>query len=114
MSTGQGTDEVAAVLAGKRAELEAELGILSAPPDSSETIGFGKRVGDGTAMAVERYANVAVHDRLRATLADVVRAQEKVADGTYGSCDKCGEDIDSERLQARPWAIRCLRCAAAG
>ena len=114
MSAGRDSDAVAAVLAAKRAELESELGILSAPPDSSETIGFGKRVGDGTAMAVERYANVAVHDRLRATLADVVRAQDKLAEGSYGRCDRCGDDIDEERLVARPWAIRCLRCAALG
>jgi len=104
--------EVAARLAAKRAELEAGLGVLSAPPDSSGSISFGKRVGDGTAMAVERYANVSVHERLLAVLADVERAEAKLADGSYGRCDGCGDPIAPERLAARPWAVRCVRCAA--
>ena len=104
-------DAVREQLADKRAELEAALGVLSAPPDSTGAISFGKRVGDGTAMAVERFANVAVHDRLRATLADVIRAQEKLAEGTYGVCDRCGEDIADARLEALPWATLCVTCA---
>lgn len=104
-------DVVRELLADKRTELETALGELSAPPDSTGGISFGKRVGDGTAMAVERFANVAVHDRLRATLADVIRAQEKLADGTYGVCDRCGQDIADARLEALPWATLCVTCA---
>lgn len=106
------TEAVGALLADKRAELEAALGMLSAPPDSTGNISFGKRVGDGTAMAVERFANVAVHDRLRATLADVLRAQDKLAEGTYGVCDDRGEPIARDRLEALPWATLCVACAA--
>lgn len=106
-------DAVRQLLADKRTELESALGLLSAPPDSTGGISFGKRVGDGTAMAVERFANVAVHDRLRATLADVIRAQEKLAEGTYGACDGCDRPIAPERLDALPWATLCVTCAAA-
>lgn len=104
-------DEVSRVLGAKRSELEVALGVLSAPPDSTADISFGKRVGDGTAMAVERYANVAVHDRLRATLADVVRAQEKLVEGDYGRCDRCRKAIAPARLEALPWATACISCA---
>lgn len=103
---------VAQLLADKRAELEAELGALAAPPDASGAISFGKRVGDGTSMAVERYANVSVHERLLTVLADVRRAQEKLAEGTYGRCDSCGAEIGAPRLEARPWAVRCVSCAS--
>ncbi len=78
---------VAAVLAAKRAELEAELAGLSAPVDDQGGISFGKRVGDGTSMAVERLSQVAVHERMQDTLAEVVRAEEKLAEGSYGICD---------------------------
>lgn len=104
-------DAVRRLLADKRGELEAALGLLETPPDSTGAISFGKRVGDGTAMAVERFANVAVHDRLRATLADVIRAQEKLAEGSYGVCDRCGETIAEARLEALPWATLCVTCA---
>jgi RNA polymerase-binding transcription factor len=103
---------VATVLAAKRAELEFELGHLSAPVDQGG-ISFGKRVGDGTSMAVERLSQVAVHDRMQSTLADVVRAEEKLAEGSYGRCDVCGSPIPAARLEALPWATLCVADAAA-
>ena len=103
---------VAAALAAKRAELEAELADLSAPVDDQGGISFGKRVGDGTSIAVERLSQVAVHERLKDTLSDVVRAEEKLAGGSYGVCDACGEPIPAERLEALPWATLCVADAA--
>lgn len=104
--------DVAAVLAAKRAELEAELEELSRDEGDRGDISFGKRVGDGTSVAVERLALVAAHDRLQEMLADVRRAEAKLEAGTYGTCDVCGKDIAAERLEALPWATRCIGCAS--
>ena len=104
---------VATVLATKRAELETELADLSAPVDDQGGISFGKRVGDGTSMAVERLSQVAVHERMQETLADVVRAEEKLAEGSYGRCDVCGAPIPVARLEALPWAALCVVDSAA-
>lgn len=103
--------EVSGLLADKRAQLEEELAVLSAPPQEVGTIGFGKRVGEGTAQAVERLSAVPAHDKLQAMLDEVTRAQEKLAEGSYGRCDVCGADIGSGRLEARPWATHCLQHA---
>ena len=108
------TELAATELAAKRGELEEALGRLSAPSQDEGGISFGKRVGDGTSIAVERLSQVAAHDRLLTMYADVRRAQDKLADGTYGRCDRCGEPIPADRLQALPWAVLCLSCAAAG
>jgi RNA polymerase-binding transcription factor DksA len=43
---------------------------------------------------------------------DVVRALEKLDEGTYGLCDRCGALIPEERLEARPWSVLCVRCAS--
>ena len=102
----------AEVLERKRAELEEQLGILAAPPADTGGISFGKRVGDGTSIAVERLSDVASYDRLRQMLSDVERAQAKLADGTYGRCDVDGQPIDAARLEALPWAARCLEHAS--
>lgn len=97
-------------LAAKRAELEAELDLLAAPAVDTGGISFGKRVGDGTSIAVERITQVAAHDGLGHVLVEVMRAEEKVAEGSYGLCDRCGAPIAEARLLARPWAIRCVTC----
>lgn len=102
-----------AALLAKRDELEAQLATMSAPQGDVGGISFGKRVGEGTSMAVDRISSVAAHERLQDMLTDVRRALVKVDDGTYGRCDDCGQAIPPERLEALPWAIRCLRHAGA-
>jgi RNA polymerase-binding transcription factor len=38
------------------------------------------------------------------------RALDRLAEGSYGACDDCGEDIAESRLRAMPFAERCRRC----
>jgi DnaK suppressor protein len=105
-------DDIAAVLAAKRTALERQLDVLTASQSDTGGISFGKRVGEGTSLAVERLSQVAAHDQLRDLLTDVVRAEAKLAAQTYGSCDRCGEPIGAPRLEAKPWATHCVTCAA--
>ena len=100
-------DAVAVELAEKRRQLQEQLAEMSAPEELGN-ISFGKRVGEGTSQAVDRLSAVPAHDKLQQLLAEVGRAEEKLADGTYGSCDVCGREIGAARLEARPWATRCI------
>ena len=104
---------VRAELEDKREELKSELATLThVTRDPSATIGFGKRVGEGTNEAIGRIERVAQADALSATLVDVERALEKLEEGTYGVCDVCGARIPDERLEARPWTALCVMDAA--
>jgi DnaK suppressor protein len=76
-------------------------------------VSFGKRVGEGTSQAVERLATTSAAKALWTKLQDVVRALEKLDEGTYGVCDACGGAIEPARLEAIPWATRCVACARA-
>ena len=40
----------------------------------------------------------------------VTDAIARVNDGSYGSCADCEEPIALNRLQAIPWAVRCVSC----
>ena len=104
-------DKARAALVAKKEEVEAELAALSAPAEDTGGISFGKRVGDGTSIAVERITQVAAHDGLQEVLADVNRALMKLDEGTYGVCDSCGEAIAAGRLEVRPWSTRCVNCS---
>jgi DnaK suppressor protein len=105
-------DSIVATLEDKRAELEAELAQMSATPGESGGISFGKRVGEGTSIAVERLVQVAAHEQLQVVLADVHRALAKLDEGSYGRCDRCNASIPSDRLEILPWASLCVRCAS--
>lgn len=41
------------------------------------------------------------------------QALHRIAGGSYGQCEGCGEDIAAERLQAQPSARLCLACQKA-
>lgn len=105
-------DDIAGTLRVKRTELLRQMGLLEEKPSDQGSISFGKRVGEGTSMAVDRLSQVGVHDRLQTTLADVERALAKLEEGTYGTCDVCGGPVGDERLEALPWAVRCVTDAA--
>ena len=107
------TREAATALAKRRGELAAELGVMTTierDPDAS--VSFGKRIGDGTTEAVDRLNRVGTAKELEAMLRDVERALAKIEVGTYGICDRCGRLISEARLEARPWSVRCVDCAA--
>jgi DnaK suppressor protein len=104
-------DDVRATLTAKLEEIDAEMAQMEQPPDQQGTISFGKRIGEGTSMAIDRFAQVGVHDRLQRTRVDVVRALEKLDEDTYGTCDECGRPIGDGRLEALPWAVLCVEDA---
>lgn len=104
--------DVRTTLLEKQDELEDQMATLEEPPNERGEISFGKRVGEGTAMAVDRLSQVAVHDKLQITLGDVQRALEKLDEGTYGRCDTCNRQIGVGRLEALPWATLCVEDAA--
>jgi DnaK suppressor protein len=101
-------EDAGRLLAAREEQLLAELAELTKPPGEVGTISFGKRVGEGTAMAVDRLAAVSAQEHLLAMLDEVRRAQQRVADGSYGRCEVCDEPIPEGRLEARPWATRCV------
>jgi len=106
--------EVERVLEDRRRELEGELEVLThVPRDPTATVSFGKRVGEGTAEAVERIHTTSAARALAAMLGDVRRALAKLAEASYGTCDTCGRAIPPERLDAIPWAVLCVACAGA-
>lgn len=66
---------------------------------------------EGTTLAWERSQAEAVRRdavRRRAAIAGALRLLDE---GTYGVCLDCGNLIPAGRLEARPWATLCVRCA---
>jgi len=45
----------------------------------------------------------------QALLTEVQAALKRIDDGTYGYCVVCGQPIPERRLQAIPWAARCIK-----
>jgi RNA polymerase-binding transcription factor len=67
---------------------------------------------EGATLAFERQHTAALLERAREHLAAVEVALERVRDGRYGLCERCGQPIGADRLAARPAAATCIRCAS--
>ncbi len=92
-------------------EIDAEIAELKKPPEDTGSISFGKRVGEGTSQAIDRFAEVGVAQELEPLKERIERALEKIEEGTYGTCDDCGDAIAAGRLSAAPESALCIECA---
>ena len=76
----------------------------------------GGRSADSQEQAQE-LENAEVVDALgneaRTEISKIARALDQIKNNTYGICIDCGETIPMARLEASPFADRCIRCATA-
>lgn len=66
---------------------------------------------EGPTMTQEWSQRNAVLADARAELTEVDHALARIADGSYGTCARCGNRITVARLDARPTAVLCIDCA---
>jgi RNA polymerase-binding transcription factor DksA len=46
-------------------------------------------------------------------LGEAIAALRRIDEGTFGTCENCGQPIPEERLKAIPWTRYCTKCAQA-
>ena len=98
-----------------RANRRGEIDTLGADPDSDETTFVDDRgFADSAHSTAERSRRLSVVTALRENLRDVEQALTKIDAGTYGTCERCGDPIAPERLEALPWAALCIDCKRRG
>jgi len=106
--------EVEATLRARRDELRGRIAELAKTPERGALLGFGKRIGDGTTEAISRMTDIGVGGSLEVSEARVTRALEKLGEGSYGTCDRCGSAIAAARVAALPDSVLCIDCARHG
>lgn len=103
-----------------RARLNAERASLVGDIESLDTenkaqdddYGVGNHSADDATEVFTRERNLALRDNADDLLARVDAALQRLDDGTYGICERCGKQINPERLEALPYAAYCITCQA--
>ncbi|WP_309130442.1 TraR/DksA C4-type zinc finger protein [Brevibacterium sp.] len=67
---------------------------------------------EGSTIAYERAQVQTLAAEAHEQLAEIAAAEQRFADDDFGRCETCGEAIALVRLQARPMARTCIRCAS--
>jgi DnaK suppressor protein len=65
---------------------------------------------DAVQLAGERELAIRNLDRDSNMLRQIRRALARIADGSYGICQRCEEEISTKRIHALPWAAFCIGC----
>ena len=99
-----------------RAQLEKKREELAAGFNAARDRGVrgaGEGDKDYIDYAVSSYTKeflLSLSDMERKQLVAVEDALTSIADGSYGTCSECEEEIEPKRLEAVPWARYCLEC----
>jgi DnaK suppressor protein len=95
--------------------LEAKQAELAGGLRNREGIAIEKTADalDEVQLAGERELAIRNLDRESNLLRNVRSALSRIADGSYGTCLHCEEDISPKRLNAVPWTAYCIRCQEA-
>lgn len=89
------------------AELQARLANIKKDVTKSHS-------GDSAEQAQERENDEvvdAIGNETALSIRIIQSALERIAEGTYGLCEECGNEIAEGRLRAVPEATRCVNCA---
>lgn len=70
----------------------------------------GEGFADSGHVTAERSEAIGRIDQLEGAHRQVARALKRMEDGTYGTCERCGAAIPTERLEVIPTATLCVEC----
>ena len=71
-------------------------------------IGSGDHLADSASETYLRELDGGLEENAEHLLTEIRAALERIEEGTYGLCVTCGKPITSQRLEALPYAARCI------
>ncbi len=106
-------NKIKARLEAKRDELRAEIANLTMahprPVDPNEASEGPQDFEEIAVDFLETQQEQSILVNEQALLTEVEQALERIKQGTYGRCVNCGQPIPEKRLEALPWAARCVK-----
>lgn len=106
--TSLSPEELHHVLGAQRSQLEDQLHQLGVDGESGIV---DDNFADTAQVSAEQGEAQALAAQLRDQLDDVERALSRLDDGTYGTCEVCGEAIGEARLEVMPATRFCIQHA---
>lgn len=95
----------------KRLEQEIAEADLDVATDENRA-GYGNHMADDATEVFEQERSAGMRRDQEILLDQVKDALQRIENGTYGFCQRCGRAIDTARLRALPTASLCYECKA--
>ncbi len=107
-------------LISERAVYQEQADALKAEADSLAQerepgdVQFDEESGEGGTVTVDRERDLALSAQAMAAIEEIEDALVRIANKTYGACERCRQPIMKARLRALPYARLCVACKSGG
>lgn len=78
--------------------------------DETEEETYDNHLADAATATLNREIDYTLEENAEQLLGAIDAALLRIENGTYGTCVRCGKPIAEERLEAIPYATRCIDC----
>jgi len=65
---------------------------------------------DVASVETDKTLQLKIRDRERMLMGKIHEALRRIEEGTFGECERCGDDISEPRMKARPVTTLCIDC----
>jgi DnaK suppressor protein len=108
------SDQLRAALEAERDHVERQLAEHGVPADGENVeVSVDEGFADSAQATAERSQLMSIIERIQDHRVDVLAALKRMDEGVYGKCERCGQAIPFERLEAVPTASLCVSCKQA-
>jgi DnaK suppressor protein len=109
------TERFRTLLLEERGRVEQALGHLhdenpGSIEDEVDDETFDNHLGDAAAVTFDREMGYSLESNSGNVLAAIDEALRRLDEGSFGTCARCGKPIAEARLEAMPYATKCIDC----
>jgi len=109
------TERFRQMLLEERERVSAALGHLhesnsTSLEDETEEETYDNHLADSATATLNREIDYTLEENSEHVLSAIEQALQRIENGTFGTCVRCGRQIAEERLEAIPYATRCIDC----
>jgi DnaK suppressor protein len=103
-------------LVARREEIQAEVDRMATEvrwlggDQEDESGGLGNHLADEGSDVTEQERLTTISADLQDVLRQIDGALGRIDNGGYGTCQRCGQPINPERLEAFPYVAFCIDC----
>ena len=107
------TDRYRDLLLGERERVSASIQHLQEEgslEEETEEETYDNHLADSATATLNREIDYTLEENSEHVLTAIDEALERIESGTFGTCGRCGKPIAEDRLEAIPYANRCIDC----
>jgi RNA polymerase-binding protein DksA len=78
--------------------------------DELNVVSPDNHMAETASVTIDREIDYTLEENEEEVLAAIDAALARIEEGTYGRCQRCGQQVAGERLRALPYATLCIDC----